>query len=149
MKYDLPEISIPAPLPVYVAPLYRAAQYDGERGNAAAARRLADGFLSELAIVFDVQVRERLCYDALLVVTELVTNAEQHAPGPCVLELEGNARSVTVTVWDSSLAPPRVFPRDPQRVGGHGMEVVGRLCDEVTVELVPVGKRVRATLPFP
>jgi hypothetical protein len=53
---------------------------------------------------------------------------------------------VTVSVYDSSAALPLRFPKDPQRVGRHGLEIVHALAAEVTAERVPVGKRVTATL---
>ncbi|MCZ9345477.1 ATP-binding protein, partial [Streptomyces sp. TRM76130] len=39
-------------------------------------------------------------------------------------------------------------PRDPQRIGRHGLEIVHALADELVVERVPVGKRVRAVVPL-
>jgi hypothetical protein len=49
-----------------------------------------------------------------------------------------------VSVYDSSVALPLRCPRDPERVGRHGLEIVHVLAAEVTAERVPVGKRVRA-----
>src|SRR5690606_41780410 len=66
--------------------------------------------------------------------------------GPYILELEGTDTSLVVTVFDSSVTLPRVFPRDPERVGRHGLEIVRALADNVTVERFPVGKCVRAEL---
>lgn len=136
-----------AEAPVSVGVLYRAAHY--EHGATSEARRMAEVFLSELQELLAVPVSERLGYDVALVVTELLTNAHRHAPGPCLLELEGHATQVSVTLWDSSTALPRIFPRDPSRIGGHGMEIIDRICDEVHVERVPVGKLIRATLAVP
>ncbi|MCZ4102217.1 ATP-binding protein [Streptomyces sp. H39-C1] len=132
-----------------LAPLYRAGHYGGEPGSLGVARQLADELLEGLAADFATTVSERFHYDVLLVVTELLTNAERYAHGPSLLELEGSPRSVVVTVWDSSTALPVVFPPDPTRVGGHGLEIVNRLCSQVTAERVPVGKRVRAVLRVP
>jgi hypothetical protein len=55
---------------------------------------------------------------------------------------------VTVSVYDSSAALPKRFPRDPERVGRHGLEIVHALAAELVVERVPVGKRVRAVVPL-
>ena len=79
-------------------------------------------------------------------VSELVTNADRHSNGPYILELEGTDSAVVVTVYDSSAALPRRFPRDPERIGRHGLEIVHVLAREVAAERVPVGKRVRAVL---
>ena len=50
--------------------------------------------------------------------------------------------------YDSSSALPRIFPRNPERIGRHGLEIVHALAEQVSVERVPVGKRVRAVLPL-
>jgi anti-sigma regulatory factor (Ser/Thr protein kinase) len=133
--------------PVPAGGLFRAAHY--EHGAAGEARRMAEVFLEDLRKLFALPACERFGYDVALVVTELLTNAHRHAPGPCLLELEGHATRIAVTLWDSSTALPRIFPRDPSRIGGHGMEIIDRICDEVHVERVPVGKRIRAVLAVP
>jgi hypothetical protein len=51
-------------------------------------------------------------------------------------------------VYDSSGAVPERFPRDPERVGRHGLEIVHALAETVVVEHVPVGKRVCAVVPL-
>ncbi|NEA60803.1 ATP-binding protein [Streptomyces sp. SID13666] len=129
--------------------VYRAGNYGSEPGGLGAARLLADEFLDCLAADLATTLSERFRFDVRLVVTELLTNAERYAHGPSLLELEGSPRSVVVTVWDSSTALPVVFPPDPSRAGGHGLEIVNRLCVQVTVERVPVGKRIRAVLSVP
>lgn len=53
-----------------------------------------------------------------------------------------------MTVYDSSGAVPERFPRDPERIGQHGLEIVHALVETVVVERVPVGKRVRAVVPL-
>ena len=130
--------------PEYVQPLVRAQQYTGEPGCIAEARLLADRFLQQLEAEWLAVIGDRRRNDLLLVVSELVTNAERHSHGPYLLELEGTDRRVTVTVYDSSTTLPRRFERDPGRLGGHGMEIVHALCDRLSAERVPVGKRVRA-----
>ncbi|MCM2419105.1 ATP-binding protein [Streptomyces sp. RKAG293] len=129
-----------------MAPLYCAADCSGEAGSIADARHCAGTFMDRLAAALGVPVSDRLRYDVQLVVTELVTNANRHTHGPCLLELEGAVGSVIITVSDSSTALPRAFPPDPQRVGGHGIEILQRICQELIVERVPVGKRIRAVL---
>ncbi|MFC9926221.1 ATP-binding protein [Streptomyces sp. NPDC127190] len=88
--------------------------------------------------------------DAQLVVSELVTNAAQHAPGPCALGLDllpgGGALRITVT--DTSPEPPRRRPPDPGRVGGHGLHLVFRLAVDVRVIRLVRGKRVAAIVPL-
>ncbi|CAM5265343.1 hypothetical protein SGRIM128S_01471 [Streptomyces griseomycini] len=103
-------------------------------------------FLEQLRTEWCATIDERVDGAVLLVVSELVTNADRHSNGPYILELEGTAASLTVAVYDSSATLPRVFPRDPRRVGRHGLEIVRALARDVSVERVPVGKCVRAVL---
>ncbi|MGW5129317.1 ATP-binding protein [Streptomyces sp. NPDC004069] len=129
---------------VPVEPLRRATHYTGEPGCIAEARNFAAHFLDQLRTEWCAEIGRR-CGDALLlVVSELVTNADRHSDGPYILELEGTDNAVNVCVYDSSAVLPRRFPRDPRRVGRHGLEIVHALALEVTVERVPVGKRIRA-----
>jgi anti-sigma regulatory factor (Ser/Thr protein kinase) len=133
------------PGPESVHPLFQAAEFGGEPGSMAEARQLTLRFLQQLEAEWLAALAGSTRDDVLLVVSELVTNAERHSHGPYLLELEGTDRQVHVTVYDSSTTLPRRYERDPTRVGGHGMEVVHALCDRLVAEHVPVGKRVRAT----
>ncbi|MFB8246811.1 ATP-binding protein [Streptomyces sp. NPDC001046] len=139
---------IPTGFDVPVEPLRRAAHYTGEQGCIAEARSFAALFLEQLRTEWCASVDERLDGAVLLVVSELVTNADRHSNGPYILELTGTDSAVTVSVYDSSSALPRIFPRNPERIGRHGMEIVHALAEQVSVERVPVGKRVRAVLPL-
>ncbi|EST19573.1 ATP-binding protein [Streptomyces roseochromogenus] len=92
----------------------------------------------------------RSVQDARLVVSELVTNAALHAPGPCALRLEltPDGAALRVSVTDSSAEPPRRRPPDPLRVGGHGLFLVALLSRGLEVTWLPHGKRVTATVPL-
>ncbi|MEU0007293.1 ATP-binding protein [Streptomyces sp. NPDC006314] len=92
----------------------------------------------------------RSVQDAQLVVSELVTNAAKHAPGPCALRLEvmPDASAVRITVTDTSDEPPRRRPPDPRRVGGHGLHLVTMLSTDLEVTRFSHGKRVTATVPL-
>lgn len=88
--------------------------------------------------------------DACLVVSELVTNAVRHAPGPCTLELDvsPDGRSLRVTVRDTSRRLPRPQPRDPARIGGHGLHLVRSLSLRLEATPRARGKDVTATVPL-
>ncbi|MFC8427207.1 ATP-binding protein [Streptomyces sp. NPDC057253] len=139
---------IPTGFDVPVEPLRQAAHYTGEPGCIAEARSFAAHFLGRLRTEWCAAIGDRVEEEALLVVSELVTNADRHSNGPYILELEGTDTALVVTVYDSSAALPRRFPRDPERIGRHGLEIVHVLAREVAAERVPVGKRVRAVLGF-
>ncbi|MFF9066656.1 ATP-binding protein [Streptomyces sp. NPDC014891] len=83
---------------------------------------------------------------AKLVVSELVTNAVRHAPGPCRLLLELREDLLEVSVFDRAAAAPVPRGHDPRRIGQHGVEIVVAVCESVTVEPESTGKRVRARL---
>ncbi|MFF8594085.1 ATP-binding protein [Streptomyces sp. NPDC015220] len=129
---------------VPVEPLRRTTHYTGEPGCIAEARSFAAHFLDELRNEWCAAIGSRSGEALLLVVSELVTNADRHSGGPYVLELEGTDALVSVCVYDSSATLPRRYPRDPRRIGRHGLEIVHALAAEVTADRVPVGKRVRA-----
>ncbi|GAA3170842.1 MULTISPECIES: ATP-binding protein [Streptomyces] len=147
MTYHLDGAVIPTGFDVPVEPLRRTAHFTGEPGCIAEARAFAAQFLEQLRTEWCATIGERADGAVLLVVSELVTNADRHSDGPYILELEGTDSTITVAVYDSSAALPRVFPRDPERIGRHGLEIVRALAHTVDVERVPVGKRVRAVLP--
>ncbi|MFH9401244.1 ATP-binding protein [Streptomyces sp. NPDC017638] len=144
MTEHLGGAAIPTGFDVPVEPLRRAAHYTGAPGCIAEARAFAARFLQQLRTEWCASVGDRADGELLLMVSELVTNADRHSNGPYILELEGTDSSVVVSVYDSSTALPRRFPKNPERVGRHGLEIVHALAAEVTVERVPVGKRVRA-----
>ncbi|MFD7536162.1 ATP-binding protein [Streptomyces sp. NPDC059819] len=88
--------------------------------------------------------------DAQLVVSELVTNAMRHAPGPGGLELEltVGAEQLRIRVRDSSRREPRQQPRDTTRPRGHGLHLVAMLCSDLHTTTSDAGKRVTALFPL-
>ncbi|MET7651918.1 MULTISPECIES: ATP-binding protein [unclassified Streptomyces] len=86
--------------------------------------------------------------DAQLVVSELVTNALRHAPGPggLALEVTPDAALLRITVRDSSPRPPELRAPDARRIGGHGLLLVTRLCDQLHTIALERGKQIVAHL---
>ncbi|MGG8406803.1 ATP-binding protein [Streptomyces sp. 12297] len=67
--------------------------------------------------------------DALLVVSELVTNATLHARGCQELVLTAG-EALHIDVVDGGAVPPHPRPvRRPGGHGGHGLHIVQRVCD--------------------
>lgn len=130
--------------PRFTEVLHSAEVFDGAPGCIAQARALADRFLARLVAEWLAVLGEHTRSDLMLAVSELITNADRYSHGPYLLELEGTAQSISVTVYDSSTSLPVLYSPDPARLGGHGMEIVVALCDRLTAERVPVGKRIRA-----
>ncbi|WP_221348227.1 ATP-binding protein [Streptomyces beigongshangae] len=120
----------------------------GDGSGIADARCFAADFLVRARTAQDVAVSDRAVDLTRLVVSELVTNALKHAPGPAVLELRLTGDAVEVTVRDTVRVLPAVGAVDPERVGGHGLEIVRALAEEFHVGLEPSGKRVTARIPL-
>ncbi|MEW2292900.1 ATP-binding protein [Streptomyces sp. NPDC006743] len=133
------------------AVLHWDARWDSGTITAAEARAAVGRFLDRVRVTGRAHVPDRVAQDAQLVVSELITNAVRHAPGPCGLRLEAQPESgvVRISVWDTSPLPPRPRPRDGRRVGGHGLEIVGALSGSLTVTDRDTGKEITAQLRLP
>ncbi|MFJ9127366.1 ATP-binding protein [Streptomyces sp. NPDC102340] len=89
---------------------------------------------------------QQLRDDALLVVSELITNALLHAgavTGFCA-RLAGNELQLRVS--DASPEVPKDLSPVLGRQGGYGWTIVQRLCSRVQVDREPGGKTVTAVL---
>ncbi len=62
-----------------------------------------------------------------LVVTELISNAIDHACAPIQLTVSFTGESVRVEVHDGAAEPPRPQPHDPLRARGRGLQMVDAL----------------------
>ncbi|MDQ1033929.1 anti-sigma regulatory factor (Ser/Thr protein kinase) [Streptomyces sp. V3I8] len=124
--------------------LSTAMPLSGDSSCIGRARHHAADFLTR-ARTRGVAVSARALDLTQLVVSELVTNAVKHAPGPLRLELRiGADATVEVSVQDSIRAQPASHPVDPERVGQHGLEIVKAVAKAFQVRLEPCGKRVTA-----
>ncbi|WP_199923202.1 ATP-binding protein [Streptomyces sp. NRRL S-813] len=112
----------------------------------AESRDLTRSFLADLQAGHGLQIGARAREMVQLVVSELVTNARKHAPGPWLLSLELDGGVVEVSVWDTEPKAPVILPVDPQRVGQHGLEIVTAVCRDFEVHREPVGKRITAAI---
>ncbi|MFB7512004.1 ATP-binding protein [Streptomyces sp. NPDC056144] len=120
---------------------------DASRGGAiASARAFTAEFLAGAPAVLHGPVGTERVELAQLVVSELVTNAIRHTAGPCRLLLELSHEALEISVFDQGTAAPVPRGHDPGRIGQHGVEIVVAVCESLTVEPVPEGKRVRARL---
>jgi anti-sigma regulatory factor (Ser/Thr protein kinase) len=110
------------------------------------ARQTLRAFLTHAPHAGHAPVPEAVVLDAELVVSELVSNAIRHAPGPCGLILQLNGEELVITVWDTSAEEP-VFKRpDRHRVGGHGLHLVRAASTKATVTPHAQGKQITAHL---
>ncbi|WP_432072574.1 ATP-binding protein [Streptomyces wuyuanensis] len=91
--------------------------------------------------------------DALLVTSELVTNALRHGGGMTSFDVELTDGGCRVSVGDRSDRLPRLAsPRDGSgrpRVGGHGWRVIRTLVRSITITPeADGGKRVSVLIPL-
>ncbi|MER7729200.1 ATP-binding protein [Streptomyces sp. NPDC096323] len=109
------------------------------RGAAAARRHVAEA-------LGDWDVAEPVIEGALLVTSELVTNAERHTPdGPIELWVALQGTSVLVAVRDgrrTPLPPPRTAADDEE--DGRGLQIIRALADSFGCSPAHAGKIVWA-----
>ncbi|GAA3831928.1 ATP-binding protein [Streptomyces phyllanthi] len=91
--------------------------------------------------------------DALLVVSELTTNAMLHGGGVTEFDVALVGRELYVSVSDRDhrvpVASPAVDDHGRMRCGGRGWPIVCRLSRDVTVSGLPSGgKRITAVVPL-
>ncbi|MEU6944579.1 MULTISPECIES: ATP-binding protein [unclassified Streptomyces] len=86
--------------------------------------------------------------DLLLVVSELVTNAERHGGGLIDFRLDVTRDTATVSVSDASEDAPLYRRHEPLVPGGFGWPIVLHLCREVAVTVRRGGKTIHAVVPL-
>jgi anti-sigma regulatory factor (Ser/Thr protein kinase) len=122
---------------------YAAFRLDGSGGCVHTARDCARAYLEQC----DALLPPPAANDALVLVSEMVTNAVRHAPGPCCLYLVESGEELTIAVSDTSTELPRSRVPDLERGGGFGWHLLSRLARKVDVYVRPQsGKTVCATM---
>jgi anti-sigma regulatory factor (Ser/Thr protein kinase) len=114
----------------------------GDEGSIAAARGFARDFFGRSIPALSAT----LLTDVLLAVSELVTNAVQHAPGPCTLTLADDGCDVTIAVDDTSTRLLIARSPDLSGGGGFGWHLLHRISADLSIEPMPGGKRVSVRL---
>jgi anti-sigma regulatory factor (Ser/Thr protein kinase) len=84
-------------------------------------------------------------HTAALLVSELATNAVQHASAPFSVALHHDEQGLTVEVADAGEG--EVLPREPDDRGGYGLRIVAALADDWGVRDQLGGKAVYFRLP--
>ncbi len=89
-----------------------------------------------------------LARDAILLVSELVTNAIIHGRAPIQLRLRRARASLLIEVDDTDTAVPRRLRPTPTDVHGRGLVFVATLADQWGTRPTRDGKSVWCVLPF-
>jgi anti-sigma regulatory factor (Ser/Thr protein kinase) len=88
--------------------------------------------------------------DAVLVVSELVSNAVRHGAGDTVtVELIHHDDRLRVTVCDDDTGTVTPHPETAHGEDGRGLRIVERISLDWGVDYLPTGKAVWAELCFP
>ncbi|MCX4545679.1 ATP-binding protein [Streptomyces sp. NBC_01565] len=116
-------------------------------GAAIRAREAASQILGD-AVSRGQRVTPAAADIALLIVSELVTNAVRHTRGPCTLDLKVGDGAIDIKVTDSSPTPPEPRPPHVDGTGGWGWILVNHLARQITVRPSPHGgKIIHALIP--
>lgn len=87
--------------------------------------------------------------DALLVASELATNAIRHADSPVRVVLSRASGAITIAIADTSTHRPVPRTAGPYEEGGRGLRIVAALSADHGVELTTEGKTVWSKLALP
>ncbi|MFD6229270.1 ATP-binding protein [Streptomyces sp. NPDC060232] len=103
------------------------------RSAAARARRATRAHIAAAAASGREPLPPLAMDTALLLISELVTNAVRHTGGGCLLEVRLTSDGIDIEVTDTSDAEPE--PRRPDRrgEGGWGWHLVNRLGTDVGI----------------
>ncbi|WP_394428530.1 ATP-binding protein [Streptomyces sp. SGAir0957] len=119
------------------------------RTTCAQARAEVSWTLLEVCCGLPLEEARRLHDDALLVATELTSNAIRHAGGTTAFHAGLSGDALWMGVSDRSTQVPRRTHAGPGAPGGYGWMVVQRLSSRVTVDVEDGGKTVTAELRLP
>jgi len=89
---------------------------------------------------------DALTPDAMIVVSELVTNAVTHARSECEVRLAVDAGGVRIAVIDRGEGTPDPRPFNEDQPSGRGLHIIGALSTAWGVDDVPEGKMVWAEM---
>ncbi|CAN5752399.1 ATP-binding protein [soil metagenome] len=96
----------------------------------------------EVSAILEEHRLDEVADVALLLVTELASNALRHGTGPRTAHVVVTGRQVRIEVLDASPVLPRLLGQAPACVGGNGMRLVDALATRWGVEVLPAGKAV-------
>ncbi|MGW6993039.1 ATP-binding protein, partial [Streptomyces sp. NPDC054946] len=138
------DLSLDPPPPHYTTP-GSAPPPRGARpidASAAGARRR----VGELLLRVGVSLDSVIAADALIVTTELITNAIRHGGGLTLFLPAVTDNALHLSVGDASPHAPFVRPHSPDLPGGHGWPLIQRLSEHISITPRPDGKIIEAVV---
>ncbi|MFD3700344.1 ATP-binding protein [Streptomyces sp. NPDC058646] len=108
----------------------------------AAARHSVAALLERAGISLDSVIAA----DALMVTTELVTNAVRHGGGLTLFRVAITEGTLHLSVGDASSRTPAARPRTRASPGGYGWPLIQQLADHIAITPLPDGKIINAAL---
>jgi anti-sigma regulatory factor (Ser/Thr protein kinase) len=88
------------------------------------------------------QLSGQRCDDALLLTSELVTNAVLHGRSEVCVEVEVLRATVRISVFDENSRHPSPVSEDPDALDGRGLALVDAVAERWGVDDRPMGKAV-------
>ncbi|MEU9237322.1 ATP-binding protein [Streptomyces subrutilus] len=102
--------------------------------------------VSELLVRVGVSLDSVIAADALIVTTELVTNAIRHGDGLTLFRTVLTGDALHLFVGDASPRSPSARPHSPGLPGGHGWPLIHRLSENITITPFRDGKIIEAVV---
>lgn len=102
--------------------------------------RAARRFVGERCEAADLS--EERCDDALLLTSELVTNAILHGRSEVCVEVQERGPLLRISVFDENSRHPQPVDEDPNALDGRGLALVDALAQRWGVEDRRLGKAV-------
>ena len=94
-------------------------------------------------------VPEEFVEISMLITSELVANAVNHAPPPEFLQVQADDQRIRIEVGDTGEAEPRLVRPGDAVAGGRGLLLVDRLATRWGWEVRPPGKVVWCEVSLP
>jgi signal transduction histidine kinase/DNA-binding response OmpR family regulator len=110
---------------------------------------LHEGRQFTIATLRSWSVSTRIIDDAVLIVSELLTNAIVHGRPPIQLRLRRTSQEVAIEVDDGASAMPRRLRVTPDEPHGRGLAIVAKVGDRWAARANGRGKTVWSTLSAP
>ncbi|APU38570.1 hypothetical protein BSL84_01055 [Streptomyces sp. TN58] len=117
-------------------------RHDAPPGSAAEARER----VRELLLLAGVSLDSVIAADALLVTSELVTNAIRHGYGVSAFQADIAGDVLRLTIADANPRLPAARTGTVEHPGGYGWPLIQRLAEHVDCRTRPDGKTITTAL---